>query len=825
MEYTIQDINSIIEGKLIGDINKIQIIHHIIFDSRKWFHPTGSIFICFKRLRRDGHLFIPELYQKGVRHFLISDPVQTVLFPEAQFILVDDTLKALQKWAIRHRVKYSPVVIGITGSNGKTIIKEWIYDLIGADKSAHKSPLSFNSQIGVALSVLGIDESHELAILEAGISRPGEMKLLEKLIRPTIGIFSHLGTAHNAGFKSPDEKLKEKAKLFKSVDLLIYQADQQQIQQYFTKHFNKDHLLSWSFDQKLDTNFHVRTNILDQGRMIIISSETQRFEFEVPFNDDASLQNAVHSFIAALSIGIHPEKIKDRMSRLSPIKMRLEIDAGANGCVLINDSYNADIDSFKNGLQVLTKQLKNKRKTIILSDFSETGISTQEFLAQLGAILKGINLYRILAIGKDMHALGNYVQDPNIILYFENTTELFEQLESLQFQNEDILIKGARNFKLDRIYNYLAQLAHEAILEMDLDALRNNINYLSRCLNPKTKIMAVVKASAYGSGSKELTKHLERCKIDYLAVAFIEEGVEIREAGIQLPILVLNPDITGIDKLIQYNLEPEIYSIDQFHGFCQFIKRGQNFPIHINIDTGMRRLGFTLEAIPELIEELKSKPEFTIRSIFSHLVASGTKNMDAFTLKQVALFNTAYEKISNSLNVMPLKHILNSNGIIRFPEYQFDLVRTGLALYGISYLPEMKGKLEKVHQLKARISQIKQVKKGQSVGYERAFYASKDMQIGTVNIGYADGIMRAAGNERFEVLINGKKVKIIGNICMDMFMVDLSEIPYVRPGDEVILFGQENPIEELAKVCGTIPYEILTRISNRIKRIYVHTNV
>lgn len=825
MEYTISDISHILEGKLTGSGNIDASIHQLIFDSRKWFNPESTMFICLVGLRRDGHDFISELYLKGIRHFLVSDSIAAELYPDANFIRVQDTLLALQKWALHHRKQYEPEVIGITGSNGKTIIKEWLFELIGNDKHVYKSPLSYNSQIGVALSVLGIEEDHEVAILEAGISRPGEMDQLERLIKPNIGIFSHLGSAHNAGFVSADEKLSEKAKLFTGVDHLIYQADQEQVHKYFKAQFRDDQLLSWSFDPESESQYHVSFEIAVRGRKIQISSEEGIYNFSIPFNDDASIQNAIHTFIAALTIGLKPEIISAGIARLTPIKMRLEIDAGANGCVLINDSYNADIDSFKNGIQVLMKQLKNERKTIILSDFSETGISNREFLSQLGEILKELHLHRILAIGKDMRALGNYIPKPEIIRYFDNTDELFEELESLQFRNEDILIKGARNYMLDRVYNYLAQLAHEAILEMDLDALRNNINYISRCLKPDTKIMAVVKASAYGSGSKELTKHLERCKIDYLAVAFIEEGVEIREAGIQLPILVLNPDVTGIDKLIQYDLEPEIYSMEQFHAFGQFIKRGQQFPIHINIDTGMSRLGFTPEGLDDILEELKSRPEFVIKSVFSHLVASGTKDIDSYTLEQIHTFESAYEKLSSVLSVRPIKHILNSNGIIRFSEYQFDMVRTGLALYGISYLPEMKAKLEKVHQLKARISQIKYVKAGQSVGYERAFYAPKDMTIGTVNIGYADGIMRAAGNERFEVLINRRKAKIIGNICMDMFMVDLSHIPHVRPGDEVIIFGQENPIEELAQVCNTIPYEILTRISNRIKRIYVHTNV
>ena len=649
------------------------------------------------------------------------------------------------------------------------------------------------------------------------------MEKLEQLIRPEIGIFSYLGEAHNAGFDTLEDKLKEKTKLFKHANQIIYNADQILVNQHFKSNFQKSKLISWSFDRTKDVAIWASVLYIDKGVEIELEQQNIIHHFFIAFKDKASIQNAIHCFIAALTLGLEPARIQEQIALLQAVKMRLEIDTGARQCMLINDSYNADMDSFKNGLHVLCHQLRNEKKTLIISDFAETGIRTSAFLDQLSTSIKEFDIYRIIAVGETVKGLSALLPEHRI-QFFQDTDSLFRSIDALEFNKEDILIKGARVYHFERIYNYLSELAHQAVLEMDLDALRHNINVIGQYLKPKTKIMAVVKASAYGSGSKELARHLERCKIDYLSVAFIEEGVELRKAGVQMPILVLNPDNTGIDKLIQFQLEPEIYSTEQLLRFNTYIQKGQRFPIHLNIDSGMNRLGFKKEDIQEILSTIRAS-NFEIKSIFSHLVGSGTESIDRFTNLQIKYFNEVYDIITSQISYKPLKHILNSNGIFRFPSFQYDMVRTGLALYGINGQKDVQKKLEKVHTLKARISQIKTVIKGDSIGYERSFFASEDMKIATVNLGYADGIPRLAGNEKFEVLVQGQKALIIGNICMDMFMVDISNISNVQSQDEVIIFGALNPIETLADVSQTIPYEILSCISSRIKRIYIHSRV
>ena len=837
MQYQIKEIATIIDGEFINPTIYGVAIEHILLDSRQVTFPANSLFIALKGGHFDGHDFLKNVYQSGIRNFLVSQKTEVKNFPNANFILTKNTLTAFQKIAAHHRQQFSIPVIGITGSNGKTIVKEWLFQLLHEEHHIVRSPKSYNSQIGAPLSVLQINKNHDLGIFEAGISQMKEMGKLAPIIDPNIGIFTTLGEAHSEGFLDKAIKLKEKLKLFQNVKTLIYCCDDELVEkeiESFTATKNIE-LIKWTtknkkanFKIKKITTSSLNTKITIEPQQPTINN--QQSTISIPFTDNASIENAIHCWALMKYLKYSDEIIIKKMSRLEPIAMRLELKEGNNGCTIINDSYNSDLNSLNIAIDFLKQQSKNPIHTLILSDILQSGQTNKQLYSAVVDLIIKKDIDKLIGIGKEVKTLNKLLPEKFNKIFFRNTNLFLEKINSNSFKNEAILLKGARKFNFEKIANRLASKVHQTQLEINLTALLNNLRTYQKHLLPSTKLMVMVKASAYGSGSVEVAKLLEFQQVDYLAVAYADEGVELRKAGIQLPILVLNPEEATFDHLIRFNLEPEIYNFNllkKYIHFLQSFSKKENHSIHLKLDTGMHRLGFEKKDIPELISILKSnKNILKIKSIFSHLAGSENPEHDKFTKKQFSIFEKNNKKISECIGYQPMRHILNSGGIVRFPEIQLDMVRLGIGLYGIDESNILQKQLQAVFTLKATISQIKKIKKGETIGYGRMGKADKNMRIATLSIGYADGLLRKAGNGNYAVLIKGKKAPIIGNVCMDMTMADISKIPDAKEGDEVIVFGiDENgnkiSVQKLAKCLGTIPYEIFTSISGRVKRVYV----
>ncbi len=814
--YSAEEIISAIDGSTIQKGNTETRFDKVCIDSRKVAQPTTSLFFAIKGERNDGHLYLNDVYQKGIRFFVVTENVDTTAFPEAWIVQVDNAIVALQTLAAWHRKKFDTNTIGITGSNGKTIVKEWLYQLLAPSFHIVRSPKSYNSQIGVPLSVWRMNTQHNLALFEAGISMPDEMENLEKIIQPNIGIFTNIGSAHGKNFPSEYEKIREKLHLFKNCKTVIIPADDEKILKEWLKSGYAGEIIGWSFARKGNLNLRQEAD----GKLKC-QWRGQTFDVQLPFFDEASIENIATCILAALVLGVTPETISERVPHLASVGMRLEMLQGVNNTMLVNDSYSADISSLEIALNFLDQQNQHNKKTLIISDILESGYTDNQLYQRIAkmSIDKGID--RILAVGPRLEAAkDNFSQIETH--YYRDTGHLIESLPTLQPVNESILIKGARVFEFEKITAALQQKIHETILEVNLGAMVHNLNVF-RTMAKGSKMMCMVKAAAYGSGSTEIARLLEYQRVDYLGVAYTNEGIDIRTAGVKLPIMVMNADPRGYKQLITHHLEPEIYSLYQLQQFLHVLQArplDAPYPIHLKIDTGMHRLGFEPETIPQLIDLLKqSKKWVRVVSVFSHLAASDSETDDGFTQQQIAQFNQTATALEKALGYPFLKHIANTAGIARFPQAHFDMVRLGIGLYGIAHIPDNAGKLMPAARLKSHISQIKTIQKGDSIGYTRNFIAPKEMQIATVPIGYADGLSRSLGNGKFSFLIDGKQAPTVGNVCMDMCMVDVTELN-CSPGEEVIIFDENQPIEYLAECMNSIPYEVLTSISHRVKRLF-----
>lgn len=821
MNYTIEKIASIIEGNILGNISNNIFINDLLFDSRLLISPKSTLFFALRSPRNDGFKYIQELYDKGVRFFVIEDD-EPMHLPgdEAIFIIVKDTLKALQKLASHHRKNFNIPTIGITGSNGKTIVKEWIYQILSPEMSMARSPRSYNSQIGVPLSVWQLNESHQFAIFEAGISRPNEMQFLKDIIQPTIGIFTNIGEAHGKNFSNINNKIEEKLKLFSDVDTLIYCLDHQEIKEAVNK--LNINTFTWSrTDDKADVYVYSVEKSEDYTKIKALF-KSQNLKIRIPFTDDASIGNAIHCWLTALKLNISEDVIEKKMEHLSPIAMRMEMKSGINNCEIIDDSYNSDLNALTIAIDFMNQQHHSKKRVVILSDILQSELKEEDLYKKIAQLIKdkGVNL--IIGIGD---AISRQKDKFNIEKVFYTDVKDFLAKHPIEdFHNQVILIKGAREFGFEKISKILQEKAHETILEIDLNNLVKNMNYYRSKLKSNTKLMVMVKAFAYGSGNFEVSNVLEFHHADYLTVAYADEGIELRRKGINLPIMVMAPEINTFESIIKNNLEPDIYSFRSLTLLEEAIENLESpvsspIGIHIKLDTGMHRLGFLAEDIDNLLERLKSNDKIVVKSVFSHLAGSDSPEFNDFTKKQIDTFEEMSSKIIKALPYKVLRHILNSAGISRFNDYQYDMVRLGIGIYGIAPSEEDKGMLKTVISLKSTIVQIKEYEVGETVGYSRKGKIERKSRIGVVPIGYADGLSRQLGNRNACFYVKGKAAPIIGNICMDMCMVDLTEID-CKEGDTAILFNEDHPVERIAEACGTIPYEILTSISQRVKRIY-----
>ncbi|MEI9811008.1 MAG: alanine racemase [Bacteroidota bacterium] len=795
MKYTLDHIARIVGSASQTADNPVE---HLLLDSRKIYSPAASLFFALKGQRRDGHQFIPEVYKKGVRSFVISDAVDLPAYPGAGFVIVKDTLDALQQLAIYHRKQFAIPVIGITGSNGKTIVKEWLYQLLHADHTIVRSPKSYNSQIGVPLSVWQMNEQHTLAIFEAGISKSGEMEKLEKIIQPTIGVLTNIGEAHSEGFTSPGQKEKEKRILFRNAR----QPDALEI---------------------IDIQRKTRNTIIRARKA---QKPEENISIDISFTDEASVQNAITCWQVMLMLGYDNEIIQSRMQSLMPVNMRLELKKGINQCNIINDSYSADLSSLEIALNFLDQQKGGTQKTVILSDFLQSALKDHELYAFILDSLKKHKVSRFIGIGEritkefslpEMKAAG-----PMVIELYPSADDFLKQFRSTRFKEETILIKGARVFEFERIVQLLEQKVHQTVLEINLNAIAHNLKEYQAILKSSTKVMAMVKAFAYGSGGAEIAGILQYHKVDYLGVAYADEGVELRKAGITLPVMVMNPEESAFESLVEYNLEPDIYSFGLLYSFDRFLQNEglQQFPVHIEIETGMNRLGFSTEEITKLAEYLRKSSSVKVQTIFSHLAASEDPDQDGFTFMQREKFLSASAELEKTIGYPVIKHIGNSAAIIRHSSLQLGMVRLGIGLYGVDSAETGKLNLQPVATLKSTIAQLKHLKTGESVSYNRKGVVKRDSLIATIRIGYADGFSRRLGNGTGKVWLKGKLVPVIGSVCMDMTMIDVTDIDNVQEGDEVIIFGKELPVQQLSQWAGTIPYEIMTTISQRVKRVY-----
>ncbi|MBN2812626.1 MAG: bifunctional UDP-N-acetylmuramoyl-tripeptide:D-alanyl-D-alanine ligase/alanine racemase [Bacteroidales bacterium] len=817
-DYSLQKLADITGGKLTG--RKEHTFRQLVTDSRNTALPASSLFIAINGKQHNGHRYIPELYQQGIRAFLVSELPDSQAFPEAGFVTVNDTLSALHSLVRFHRAQFSCPVIAITGSNGKTIIKEWLYHCLSSQYNITRSPKSYNSQLGVPLSLWHLEPATEMGIFEAGISQPGEMQRLQHIIRPDIGIFVNIGEAHQENFASTEEKISEKLKLFHGCKSLVYCADHTVIKQVIeqTPEMQGTRLFTWSTQGYGHVN--IRVTGRESGRTSIeITHDKQPLMVTIPYDDPASVENALHCLTLMLLLKTDQAIITARLADLPPVAMRLEQKSAINGCTLINDSYNSDLNSLSIALDVLNRQLQHKRKTLILSDIFQSGRSSDDLYSQVAMLVKEKGVTRIIGIGNTISENASRFTIP--ASFYANTETFITTYDAAGFDNEAILLKGSRKFEFEKIAALLEHKKHTTRVEINLNALAHNLNYFRSLLAPGVKTMVMVKALSYGSGRHEVASVLQFQRVDYLGVAIADEGVSLRQAGINLPIIVMNPEIHSFDTIIQYRLEPEIYSFGMLDAFNRAAMRNQeiDYPIHIKIDTGMHRLGLLREEVGQLCHRLSLLKHLKVASVFSHLAGSDEAVFDEFTNQQIELFRQLSGEIQYTLGYPVIRHILNTSGIERFRQAQFDMVRLGIGLYGISVNGQ--DKLRNVSTFRSTILQIKPVEPGETVGYSRKGKPSQPSLIAVVPVGYADGLNRKFGNGNGYMLVRGKKAPVIGNICMDMTMIDVTGIGAAE-GDEVIIFGEEIPITLVAEKLGTIPYEILTGISERVKRVYFH---
>ena len=806
MKYSFIDLKDICGGAVIGSGQ--QVFTNILTDSRSLLDPENTLFFAITGKYHDGHKYVEELYAKGVRQFVIEKSLDVSSWKEASFLQCTSSLTAIQALSEYHRKQSNIATVGITGSNGKTIVKEWLYQLLNADFQIVKSPKSYNSQIGVPLSIWQINKNHNLGIFEAGISTLGEMEKLEPVIKPSEGIITNIGSAHNAGFEDISSKLKEKLKIFKNTKRLIYCRDHE-IVHY---HISLQKIPSYSWGE------HISSDLRILGKSIGHNETNLTLEdgtLKLPFTDSASIENAMHCVTYMHIHGYDIETINKRVGMLKSIPMRLELKNGIQGCKIIDDTYNNDLAGINIALEFMEQQNTGLDKVLILSDILQAG-DEEDIYSELAGFIIRHNISKLIGIGKAISFhLSNIQTDHE---FYASTKEFLAKFNPTSIKEAIILIKGARNFSFESIVNVFQEKIHGTRLEINLNALTRNLNFYRTKLDSSTKLMVMVKAFAYGSGSFEIAQLLQHHKVDYLGVAYVDEGVDLRKNGIHLPIMVMNPTQEGLKKAIEYNLEPEIFSLSILRALIETAK-SESVRIHLKLETGMNRLGFKPNEVDQLIALLKENQQIQVKSIFTHLAGADDEQHNEYSKKQIEIFLSGSNKIMQNLKINPLMHVLNSAGILRFPEYQFDMVRLGIGLYGIDSNSIHQDHLEVISTLKTVISQINTIKKGETIGYGRKGVANHEMKIATIAIGYADGYSRAFSNGNGVVLINGKKAPVVGNVCMDMTMVDITDIE-AKEGDTVEIFGKELSIIELANRMNTIPYEILTNVNARVKRVF-----
>ncbi|HSZ73018.1 MAG TPA: bifunctional UDP-N-acetylmuramoyl-tripeptide:D-alanyl-D-alanine ligase/alanine racemase [Cytophagaceae bacterium] len=795
------------------------LIKHLLTDSRSLHFPEHTLFIAIKGTTHDGHRYLESLYAQGVRHFVIEDEtlLSEPIRKSSNIIKVDRGIHFLQNMAAYKRSLFHIPVLAITGSNAKTIVKEWLWQMLHKDYTVVRSPKSYNSQLGVPLSVWEMETYHSLAIFEAGISTYDEMQYLQRIIQPVHGIFTNIGTAHDQGFKSVQDKIKEKLKLFYSVDRLIYCKDHTAID----LEVQAQHIPSYTWSRKTPSAdvLIVKEERHAGGWNLILLVNKQEYPIDIPFGDEASVENVLHCTAYLLLLGFTVEDIAQRVARLEPVHMRLELKNGINGSVLIDDSYNNDLMGLTLALDFAAQHRRTLPLTVILSDVLQSGLAPEELYRSIAELLKNKNVSQLIGIGPLFSAFAGLL--PTSARLFSDTTHFLQTFDFFSLKNELILVKGARSFGFEEVTKRLEEKVHGTRFEVDLDALVHNLNYYRSVAKPGTKIMAMVKAFAYGSGSHEVAQLLQHRGIDYLAVAYADEGVVLRNHGITVPIMVMNPDQQTFATLLRYRLEPEMYSFKILHEWIEYLDwENASSSVHLKLDTGMHRLGFEKKDIHELIKLLLlHKNRITVSGAFTHLAAADEELWNEFTEAQLKEFQLLCAQIESAVGYPVIKHALNSAGIVRFPQYSFDMVRLGIGLYGVEVNGMHQDKLMNVGKLITHVSQIKRIDSSETVGYSRKGRITRPTTIATIAIGYADGFDRRFSNGVGKVSVNGKLCPVIGNVCMDMTMVDVSGVE-VEEGDEVIVFGDTPTLIEQSRSIGTIPYELLTGIGERVKRIF-----
>ena len=822
MFYSLEKVTALIGARRFG--NAEARIDWLLTDSRSLAFPETTLFFALRTPVGDGHKYIPDLYRRGVRNFVVGTVPENYEtdYPDANFLRVLSPLKALQRLAERHREEYVLPVIGITGSNGKTVVKEWIYQLLMLSMNVTRSPRSYNSQVGVPLSVWLLDERSRIGVFEAGISQPGEMQALRAIIQPTIGVMTNIGPAHQENFSTIQEKCHEKLLLFKDAKVLIYNADEPVVAESVHDFGFGGQLFGWSRKDENATVFVRAIEPTEDGKTrIAYFFNGTAAEYTLPFADEASIQNSITALCVCLYLGLTPTDIARRMALLEPVAMRLEVVQGVRGCTLINDAYNSDAAALDIALDFMNRRAKEqaaKGRTLILSDIFQTGIPAEELYAKVAEMLKSRGVERLIGVGPAISAA--HTLFPIKKSFYPTSEALLESGELDTIHDEIILLKGARNFGFEQIAKALSLRVHETTLDVNLEAIAENLHFYRSFMKPETKLTCMVKASAYGAGSVEIAKTLQERGVDYLAVAVADEGAELRRAGITAGIIVMNPEMSAFGTLFEYELEPEIYSFNLLDALIRAARRQgiTDFPVHLKLDTGMHRLGFNPKTdIPVLIDRLSHQRALIPRSVFSHFVGADSDGFDDFSEKQFKLFDEASRTLQAAFPHKILRHICNSAGIERFPERHLDMVRLGLGLYGID--PIDNRVLHNVATLRTTILQIRDVPAGDSIGYSRKTVLDRPSRIAAIPIGYADGLNRHLGNRRGYCLVNGQKADYVGNICMDVCMIDVTDIP-CREGDSVEIFGDALPVTVLSDLLGTIPYEVLTSVSNRVKRVY-----
>ena len=840
MNYSIEKITTLIGARRIGTADAQ--IGWLLTDSRSLCFPEETLFFALSSPRNDGHKYIPDLYRRGVRNFVISNnylqqgnhnfqfSIFNSQFENANFLVVPSPMAALQRLAERHRDEFDIPIIGITGSNGKTMVKEWLYQLLLPSQKIVRSPRSYNSQIGVPLSVWLLNEQTEVGIFEAGISQPGEMSALRDIIQPTIGVLTSLGAPHQENFRSMEEKCMEKLELMHDTEAMVYCSDNDVVSRCIRRMDYHGEKIAWS---RSDSNAPFFVKSVKSSTITYIYNAEEN-TFTIPFIDEASIENAITCAAVALHLGLTPAQLADRMPRLEPVAMRLEVKQGQHGCILINDSYNSDINSLDIALDFMSRRnqvvdsslsrypeisLSPLPKTLILSDIFQSGVSPDLLYAQVSdlCVKRGIN--KFIGIGPELSAQADRIQIAHK-QFFADVNHFLASKAFSDLRDELILLKGARPFGFDKITEQLEQKVHETILEVNLNAVVENLNYYRSFLKPETKMVCMIKADAYGAGAVEIAKTLQDHRVDYLAVAVADEGVTLRKAGITANIMIMKPEMTAFKTMFDYDLEPEVYSFRLLDALVKAARKEgiTGWPVHIKLDTGMHRLGFDpVDDMFKLIDRLKHQNAIIPRSVFSHFVGSDSDDFDAFSARQFELFEQGSQKLQSAFSHKILRHIDNSAGIEHFPERQLDMCRLGLGLYGVD--PRDNRMLSTVSTLKTTILQLRHVPAGETVGYSRKGKIERDSVIAAIPIGYADGLNRHLGNRHGYCLVHGQKAEYVGNICMDVAMIDVTDIP-CQEGDQVEIFGEHLPVTVLSDIIDTIPYEVLTAVSNRVKRIY-----